>query len=233
MPIEPVPGEPAALVGDALVISDLHVGLEVELRRSGVEVPSRSDEKERRLHELLDRTGADRALLNGDLKHNVPHTSRQEADELADILRRLSDRVPVTVLPGNHDGGIEEIAPDDVEAADPRGTVVDGVGVLHGHSLPSDPVLETDALLLGHTHPKVTLREPNGARVERRAWLRFPGDTDVVVMPAFEDWGGSDVLRENLLGPIDYGDDPDVTLLDGTRLGTLESLRENQPEGPR
>lgn len=231
MPIDPVPGEPAALVGDALVISDLHVGLEVELRRSGVEVPSRSHDKERRLHELLDRTGAARLLLNGDLKHNVPRTSRQEADELAGILRGLADRVPVTVLPGNHDGSIEDIAPADVSIADPRGTVIDGVGILHGHSLPSDEVAGADALLLGHTHPKVTLREPNGARVERRAWLRFPGDTDVFVMPAFEDWGGSDVLREDLLGPLDYGDDPEVTLLGGTRLGSLESLRENQPEG--
>lgn len=230
MRVEPLYGESAALIGDILVVTDIHVGMEVELRRKGVELPSRGDEKRRRLLELTERTSADRVVLNGDLKHNVPYTSRQETLEVAALLTDLAERAEVTVVPGNHDGGIEDIAPDDVEVAESRGILVDGVGILHGHSLPSDEVAEADTLLLGHTHPKITLWEENGARIERRTWIRIrPNDGPaLVVMPAFEEWGGSDVLTDGFLGPLDYSGEADATLLDGTYLGTLDNLTEDE-----
>ncbi len=59
--------------------------------------------------------------------------------------------------------------------------------------------------------------------MSRRAWLRFRGEREVIVMPAFEEWGGADdVAEEGLLGPLSYPGVPEVTLLDGTFLGELE-----------
>jgi len=168
-------------------------------------------------------------VLNGDAKHNVPYTSRQEIEELTAILNDLTGRVDVMVVKGNHDGGIEDLLPADVELAPAGGTVVNGVGVLHGHAEPRRELLDLDQWVVGHTHPKVVLREKNGATAERRAWLRFRGERETVVMPSFEEWGGSDVGEDGLLGPLEYEGDPEVTLLDGTRLGKLSHIREAQP----
>ena len=52
MSVEPVPNEPALLIdGDArsLLVADIHLGVETELRRSGVILPSQSMESAERI----------------------------------------------------------------------------------------------------------------------------------------------------------------------------------------
>lgn len=225
MRVEPVHGVAAATVGDALVIADLHLGLEVELREMGIEVPSRGRQKRDKILRLVDRDPPERVVIAGDATHNIPYTSGEEAGELADLLDELTELAEVTVVPGNHDGGIERLVPGEVELTGPGGVLLGDVGVLHGHSFPSGELEDAETLLVGHTHPKVVLREENGATISRRAWLRYGGEQEVVIMPPFDPWGGSDVTREQPLGPLEYRVSPEVTLLDGTSLGQLEDLR--------
>ena len=65
-------GEPAVLVENALIVADLHVGIEYEFRRSGIRLPSNVDQMRKRLLILIKETGTERLILLGDVKHKVP-----------------------------------------------------------------------------------------------------------------------------------------------------------------
>ncbi|UHQ95426.1 metallophosphoesterase [Haloterrigena alkaliphila] len=191
--VEPVPGEPAATATlgaeRALLVADYHAGYEAGLRyERGVDVPSQAPERRERLRSLLERTNPDRLVVLGDLMHSIGDPGGAERGELEVLFESFSPALSVTVVKGNHDGGIEEwLTPEnDREVAaldfDPSAVTVtpgagvalgDGaVGVCHGHTWPAPAVLECDVVCLGHEHPCVRLEdEVGGSRVER-AWLR-------------------------------------------------------------
>ena len=52
------PGKPALVLRDALVIADLHIGIEQELQRTGVRLPPATKGMLREVLSLLEETGA-------------------------------------------------------------------------------------------------------------------------------------------------------------------------------
>jgi putative SbcD/Mre11-related phosphoesterase len=243
--MEPVPGEPAATAtvdGEcALVVADVHAGIEAGLRyERGVELASAADRRRDRLLGLLDRTGADRLVVVGDLAHRIGGPDGDEAAELRALVGAVTDRVAPTLVPGNHDAGVAEALPD-LDVRDPTGWRVGDVAFVHGHTWPAPEVLRADVVVLGHEHPRVRLTdEVGGARTER-AWLRgrlrrepfvehdpdraWPDEApEVVVVPAFNDRSGGtnvNVAGETFLAPFlpDALASAELYLLDGTRLG--------------
>jgi putative SbcD/Mre11-related phosphoesterase len=250
MAVEPIPDEPAALVdcdGDrALVVADYHAGIEAGLRREGVELDSDADGRLAALTGLLDRTGPDRLVVLGDLRHAIGTPSRTEREEIESILAAASERVPVTVVPGNHDGDLDELVGDDdrISLAPGQGTRLGEVGFAHGHTWPDPAVLAAEWLCVGHEHPVVRLEdEVGGWRVER-VWLRGKVDpapfrthhddgvetpAELVVFPAFNDRSGGtwvNVAGRDFLSPFLPGAlvDGQAYLLDGTHLGAYEQV---------
>ncbi|AXR78631.1 metallophosphoesterase [Natrarchaeobaculum sulfurireducens] len=185
--LEPVPGEPAAtatIEGDrALLVADYHAGYEAGLRdERGVDVPSKAAARRERLLDLLERTDASRLVVLGDLMHSIGDPGGAERGELEVLFESLPTSLSVTVVKGNHDGGIETWLLDgewaastdlpSVEVVSGSGGALDGVGVCHGHTWPAPSALEGDVLCFGHEHPCVRLEdEVGGSRVER-VWLR-------------------------------------------------------------
>jgi hypothetical protein len=249
--VEPVPGEPAAVAdvdrGRALVVADYHAGIEAGLRyESGVELPSRAEERRERLLALCARTDPDRLVLLGDLAHRIGGPRGPERDELDALVDALP--VPATLVRGNHDGGVAEAYADRLEVTSAAGVRIGDVGFVHGHTWPAREVLAARTVCVGHEHPAVRLQdEVGGARVER-AWLRGPlrrepfathfgvdaGDLDwrdpeLVVFPAFNDRSGStwtNEAGEGFLAPFlpDALVGAEAYLLDGTRLGDYRRL---------
>ncbi|MEF8840473.1 MAG: metallophosphoesterase [Haloarculaceae archaeon] len=246
MTVEPVPDEPAAVAdcgGErALVVADYHAGLEVALRREGVEVRSRAADRRERTHRLLARTGADCVVFLGDLANAIGSPGREERAEIEELLSALTARVPVTVVKGNHDGDIEEVLADTegVTVVDGPGTRIGAVGFAHGHTWPSREVLSAETVCVAHEHPVVRLEDEVGGRRVERAWLRgrldpepfveHHGDpsvgpgADLVVFPAFNELTGGtwvNVESQTFLSPFLPGGlaDGEAYLLDGTRLG--------------
>jgi hypothetical protein len=244
--VEPVPDEPAAVAdcGEerALVLADYHAGLETALRRDGVEVRSRAADRRERTRRLLVRTGADRVVFLGDLANAIGSPGREEREELENLLSALTARVPVTVVKGNHDGGIEELIDglgvEGVTVADNPGTRIGAVGFAHGHTWPSREVLSAGTVCVAHEHPAVRLEDEVGGRRVERAWLRgrldpapfvdhhgdFAVDGDLVVFPAFNELTGGtwvNVSGQGFLSPFlpEGLADGEAYLLDGTRLG--------------
>lgn len=194
---EPVPDEPVAVADcgseRALVVADYHAGLEVALRYDGVELRSAAGERRQHLLTLLDSTAADRVVFLGDLANAIGTPSREEREELTTLLGAVSDRVPVTVVKGNHDGDVEAWASESERAHPIDVTPTDGVrlgdvGFVHGHTWPARDVVAADVLCMGHEHPKIRLEdEVGGARAER-VWLRGPLASD----PFVEHYSASD-----------------------------------------
>ncbi|TAJ44584.1 metallophosphoesterase [Methanofollis fontis] len=223
-----------------LVIADLHFGIESGLARSGVHVQSQSAARAERALAAVRETSPDLVLLLGDVKHSVPLTSRQEYAELPAILDRFRRLAPLRVAPGNHDGGLARFLQEG-ELLPAAGTVIDGVGYLHGHTHPG-PALLGRLIVCGHLHPVVSLTDEVGCSLRAEpAYLYSPllgeyagTETRLLVLPpACEFSGGVDVLGvgESGLGPLARCIDQEhaeVWLRDGTYIGRLGEIREQR-----
>ncbi|WP_435076683.1 metallophosphoesterase [Halococcus sp. AFM35] len=246
--VEPVPGEPAAVVDcgeHVLCIADYHAGLEAALARQGVSLPSQATERHEHLLSLVDRTDAERVVFLGDLGHAIGDSRGDEREELESLLGAVTERVPVTLVKGNHDGDIESLTDGlDVTVTPTDGIRVGNIGFAHGHTWPSRRVLEAEVVCVGHEHPTVRLEDEVGGSRAERAWLRgslapepfrdhydedVRIDGELVVFPAFNPLSGgtwinvegqkflAPFLPEGLAGGEAY-------LLDGTRLGDYTRL---------
>ncbi|MCL7475057.1 MAG: metallophosphoesterase [ANME-2 cluster archaeon] len=231
--LEPMVDEPALVIENTirvLVVADIHLGIEWDLGNSGIVVPSQSAGGLARILEYLDTAKPDRLVLLGDVKHNVPRISWQEREEVPHFLERIARRVPVDIVPGNHDGDMEYLlrqipAGSEVILQPARGFVLDGVGYFHGHTWPDPGLLACSHIIMAHNHPTIRFTDPLGSSSTEPAWIRtrllrspleshyrltgdeLPwSDPEVVIMPAFcQLCGGvafNESMHEDLLGPL-------------------------------
>jgi len=245
--ISPIFEKPLLLVeqdSKVLVASDLHLGLEYELWLNGMSIPSQTEHLLRNLRNHLKDIKPDYLVLLGDVKHNVPRTSWQEKREVPNFLEALSQDARIEVVPGNHDVGLSEMAPPNVKVHPSSGMVLDNIGYFHGHTWPAKKLFESRALIAGHIHPAVKLKDPLGYTITRPVWIRsnilsdviekqygqkFP-DLEIVLAPAFNYLCGGLALNassQEERGPIfamSNLEQARVYLLDGTDLGHLKEI---------
>jgi putative SbcD/Mre11-related phosphoesterase len=227
-----------------LVIADLHFGIESDFERKGVHIPSQTHKRFQRALACIDEARADLLLLLGDVKHNVPLTSRQEFREMPAIMEAFRARIPLKVAPGNHDGGLERFLQEG-ELLPRRGAAIDGVWYLHGHTYP-DPACAGSLLVVGHHHPMVSLYDEVGCALHDRAYLLGAVDgaclhldpsregTRALFVPSFNELSGFDLLqlKNSSLGPLTKCmklDDAEVYLTDGTFVGTVAAIESSRP----
>ncbi|MFO7833816.1 MAG: metallophosphoesterase [Halohasta sp.] len=258
--VEPVPDAPAATVdlgGErALVVGDYHAGIEAGLRyERGVELPSNGPARRQRLLDLLQTAQVDRLVVLGDLGHRIGSVEGAEREELDALYTAVVEEsgIPVTVAPGNHDGGLEGLwgDRDGVDILPQSGGLLGdagAVGVCHGHTWPDPSLLSADVVCMAHEHPTVKLQDSVGGYRTETAWLRGRLDRDVmaagvdadrdsvawndpelVVVPAFNDRSGGtwvNIEAEGFLSPFlpEGLVEADCYLLDGTRLGAYDSV---------
>ncbi|HID60386.1 MAG TPA: metallophosphoesterase [Hadesarchaea archaeon] len=253
----PVYGSPALLVKTGrertLVVADLHLGIESELAAKGIALPSQIPNVKTKLIELVKKHKADRLIFLGDVKHNIPIASWQEWQELPGFFEELAKFVRVDVVRGNHDGGLEGMAPKHVAIHGARGVALGKrkhIGLMHGHTWPSLELLNTKLIVIAHNHPAVEFRDELGGRIIEPVWLRVKlnrskfqkklGERirndlpELLVMPAFSKLVGGAVVNreipEEYIGPmfkagaVKLGE-AEAYLLDGTLLGKVASLR--------
>ncbi len=236
-----------------LVVADLHLGLEDELATKGVNAPGLSARVSERLVDLVDRVGPEELVILGDLKHGVGPPSRSTQLVIERLVSGLLERgVALTLVKGNHDGGIENYLPPRVKIVGPRGFRVGEVGLIHGHSWPAEEVLSAELILAGHIHPAARVTDPNtGRKRVVRVWVvslpekaesaetRDVTGARLVLVPAYNQFVGSGLIdsqgSQRTLGPLsrlisDRGI-AHVLALDGTYLGTLGDLGGSREKG--
>jgi len=251
MRLDFITGDSALLIGKALVIADLHLGAEHDYRSAGIRMPSRTPDVGKKLEALIRKTRAKRLVILGDVKHRVPGISFQEGREVPQLLGRLSEKVSVEVVPGNHDGWLEKLCPN-ITMHPSGGIRLGNFWLTHGHAWPSDMAMKADAIIIGHNHPQVEFRDRLGTVWREKAWVRVPlrrkllqkhynkssiqkSIPELLLMPAFGELvGGWAVNRPNDdgklvggLGPITKCADMKHALafmLDGTFLGEIRKI---------
>jgi hypothetical protein len=226
----------------ALCIGDLHIGIEADMRFKGIVVPSQTHRMERELKELAE--GVDRLIIIGDVKHQVPGTTRQEHIEVPRFFNSLLNFYPrIDLVKGNHDTDIERMLPSRVTVHDQGGMMLGDIGFVHGHSWPAPDTMTGRLLVMGHNHPAVIFEDGMHHNQVERCWLRcrFQGSSERypnlpeegIMIPAFNrSLGGGPVNLEGprMLGPLLTNELLDlekgqVYLMDGVYLGTVSSLR--------
>ena len=244
MDLEPVPDEPILRADDILVIADLHIGLEEELREKGIHVPSQAEGMGRRLTAIAERRDATRLVILGDVKHLVPKMASRERRDVYVFFRDLASTFKeIYIAQGNHDGMLKNIVPRNVRFKPAYGFRIEDVGFCHGHAWPYKKVMEGSVLVMGHNHPAAAFRDAMGHRQIVPCWMRlaflrkhrkYPKlPKQAIVVPAFNELcGGVPVndVRARFLGPlfddelVDV-DEASIHLLDGTHLGRLADIR--------
>lgn len=195
---------------DLLVISDLHLGLERSMTYDGSYVPKfqLKDLKED-MRSAVDKTGASRILLNGDLKHEFKYTRFSEKEEIEDFLEFLKTRFDeIIVVKGNHDTFLEEvITGDHVKYTETY--LENGALFLHGHSsLSKTEVDDYDTLVIGHEHPALALEDEIGIteKVDCFLYGKTKNNKNLIVLPAFSKISGGSkvntIPQDKLLSPV-------------------------------
>ncbi len=233
MSIQPIFGAPALLIKSSeniLVIADIHLGIEHEFQMSGIKIKSQTEEIRNKILDLIGDYRIDRLILLGDIKHNIPAIPKQEMKEIPGFLESLAKYTRVEILPGNHDGRIDKLVPENIEIRDRRGIMIkndEKIGLLHGHTWPKPNLLDSDILIIGHNHPKIKFKDELGGISNESAWIRSKVDKkilmhsfiqkkkekyvsvrleEVMIMPAFNPLVGgisfNTINQDELLGPI-------------------------------
>lgn len=237
--------KPIALVNRSLVISDLHIGIEQELRKSGIFIQPQIDKLLGLIEEAVEETRAKRLIILGDLKHEVPGLSLRELREVPRFLARLAEKIEVIITKGNHDANLERMPLPDVKIYGSGGFKLGKYGFFHGHGWPAKELIGCDYLFMGHLQPAIEFRDSMGYRLIEQVWVRTRVNRKVIlkrygdrvgkliltVVPSFNKLAGSFSLNSErkLLGPLLNSKAIEkrkfkIYLMDGTYLGTLERI---------
>jgi putative SbcD/Mre11-related phosphoesterase len=174
---------PAALIKTGrtktLVIADPHLGWEIALRDKGIHVPSQTPKLLQKLTALLSKHKPDRLLILGDVKYTVVTTKASEWHDIPDFFTQLKNYVgDIVIVRGNHDANLEPLLPENIKLLPATGTIVDDVGLFHGHKWPSPMLLKCKTLIMGHLHPVVVFRDPVGFKITRQVWVKANCNTN-------------------------------------------------------
>jgi uncharacterized protein len=136
-----------------LVISDLHIGFEEKFRAGGVSLEPQIKGMIREISEIVERFKVTDLLVNGDVKSGVDRILHSEWENVPKFFETMLSICRVSVVPGNHDGGLAHLLPAGVELLDSNGTLISGNLIMHGHTRPSPKFSDCKRLFIGHVHP--------------------------------------------------------------------------------
>ncbi len=187
---------------DAVVLADLHIGLEYAMAEAGVFIPPIQYKiMKEKLRSHVKRLKPKRIIIVGDLKHVFSQRTVQEHKEVVDMLKFLKSlNLEIILVRGNHDNfliGILKRYGIDFQNTIELGNYI----FLHGHKIFDDEVIEQrrKTLIMAHLHPTVMLSDS----ISRDKLPIFLVSDKIIVLPAFTPLlPGIDVIA----GSVDSGE---------------------------
>ncbi len=228
----------------ALIISDLHLGLESLMADSGVYMPKfQLEEMKKDLKDISSERDFENLIVCGDIKHEFSETSYQEkveVEEFIEFSQNMADHI--YLVKGNHDNYLIYTVQnyDDVELKE--SFVFDDINLIHGHhKMESMNALNIEYLIIGHEHPALSLTDEVGVREKIRCFLfgEMKNGKNLIVLPAFsklaEGSQMNEVREEQLLSPVlkdmievsdmkAIGVDKEAGLFEFPEIGKIRSL---------
>jgi len=179
-----------------VVISDLHIGFESDLALRGIIVDSKYSLNTmlEELHHIIESHQIDGVILLGDVKSSLLNISKEEWNEVPEFFNILSRHANIYLVPGNHDGRIRFLIPQNINIMSVKGMILEETLLVHGHVMPSAARSSITRIVMGHIHP--IFSKCDSVLDGRRIWLYikvksemiFPGTAgtlDIVIMPSF------------------------------------------------
>lgn len=242
--IQPIPNEPALIIKNKqiLVVADLHIGIESQLREQGLNTSSQAQNMINHLLSICKKYKPKEIILLGDIKHNIPSATIQERRDVKNFLQIIEEYGTIHIIPGNHDGNIKKLSSDEIIIHSSDGFSIENIGFVHGHRWPSEEIMQCEQIISGHTHPTVMFTDRLGYKTFESCWIkgmflknklkekyRNSIHPEILVMPAFNPLcGGIATNQEGVTGPIGKIIDiqnAQIYLIDGTSLGRVKDIR--------
>ena len=191
--------EPSLIIEDGkkyIVITDLHIGFENELSSNKIEIGKNSSINETitRLKNLISKESPQVLILLGDIKSSFKGISKTEWSDVPYFFEEIKKYVEIIVIPGNHDGDIQKLIPNDVVITNSTGIVIDDTLLTHGHTMPSENFSSIKKIIMGHIHP--VFFDDNSLLNGQRVWISLKtkkeqifasshGELEITVIPSF------------------------------------------------
>lgn len=197
---------------EALIISDLHLGLEALMADSGMYMPKfQLEEFKEDISKINDNVDSEikNLIVCGDIKHEFSETSYQEKQEVEKFVEFASELFEnICFVKGNHDNYLIYVVEKYPNVELRESFTFDEVMFVHGHEKPEDIGFEVNYLVIGHEHPALSIKDSVGSKEKIRCFLygEMWEGTNIIVLPAFSKLASGSqvnhVRREELLSPI-------------------------------
>lgn len=199
---------PAAYIKslDAIVMSDLHLGIEGALAEEGIYLPlSISESTIRLVHKIIGDYSPGMIIFAGDVKHGFGLLNTSEWIHVRNLFRELHESYDIIVVRGNHDNYL--------------GVILGRYGIpfldrfdsgpytiIHGHKKPDEL---NDVVIIGHEHPSISLRDDVGVKYKFKCFLwGVVGGCRVLVLPSLGELATGatiNIYEEDRLSPLMKG----------------------------
>lgn len=238
--IQPIIGEPALFLKNKkiLVLADLHIGIDIELINYGINQTEHTIKMIRHLISICEKQKPKKIIILGDIKHNIPNTTYLERKDVKKFLNKIKNMGSIHIVPGNHDGFIEKIAPSNIKIHSSKGFIIENIGFIHGHRWPSDDIMNCKQIIMAHMHPCIYFKDRLNHKTYEPCWIKtnflqkklkekYPNSKNplVLIIPAFNELCGGISVNEGKiirpLGKILNLEQADIYLLDGTNIGSI------------
>lgn len=209
--IELIDGMPIAFIKslNSIIASDFHLGYEGAMAKNGMFVPKINLKRIlENLDKALAKSGADKIIIVGDIKHDFSNIETDEFNELNDLMNFLKRRkVSPVLIKGNHDNFVERYREPFKLAVRGQEAPIGDYLFFHGEKLPTIPKRRPGMLIMGQEHPAISINSPVGKREKLRCFLYGEYEKlPILVLPAMGYFStGTDVNHEpkdRLLSPV-------------------------------
>ncbi len=159
-----------------LVISDIHLGYEVELIKKGANVPERASILAQEIINLGKKTNTKTLYILGDVKHKIATASNFDLYQITVFFEKLKKWFSeVNVTLGNHDGGLKKLLPSNVTLTGSRGAIIKckygDISLFHGHAFPQPESIHSKYMITGHGHYLIELKDTTGLKLTEPVWI--------------------------------------------------------------
>lgn len=193
-----IQSHPALMLEDTkryLVVADLHIGFENTLAINDIYIEPTTIVQETlsELRSIIKSEKPNSLILLGDIKSGIDSISKIEWQAVP-LFFNIAKEIDTILIPGNHDGNIQKLLPENVRMSSTSGIVMENTLLTHGHTMPSENLSHVNKIIMGHVHP-VFFSE--GSVLDgQRVWVSlkteknniFPssdGEIEIIIVPTF------------------------------------------------
>lgn len=187
---EIIDGLPLLYLGEisALACSDLHLGYEGVAADRGSFLPKVNLKRIKEvISEGVERTGATRLIVDGDIKNEFSKVHVEESNEFRELTGYLRNELKigeVILIKGNHDNFIDRLGSTPGFRIYSQEALLSDTLFFHGEELPKSR--QGSLLVMGHVHPAIVVYNSLGIREKLKCFLygKLRDGREAIVLPA-------------------------------------------------